>query len=57
MKKTTLVLRYLVNTKSNENLLRETKSNYSENGVNFTKFVYAIRNKNFLFYYIEIIYI
>ena len=29
-KKNTLILRYLVNTKSNENLMRETKSNDSE---------------------------
>ena len=29
-KKTTLILRCLVNTKSHENLMRETKSNYSE---------------------------
>ena len=29
-KTTNLILGYLVNTKSNENLMRETKSNYSE---------------------------
>ena len=29
-KKTSLILRYVVNTKSNESLTRETTSNYSE---------------------------
>ena len=29
-KKTTLILRYLTNTKSNDILMRENKSNYSE---------------------------
>ena len=29
-KKTSLILRYLVDTKSNENLMRETKSNDNE---------------------------